>query len=202
MDFTLGFNVTECGPLDIGLIIDASGSIGPRRFTTMLTFLSDALRGGDYEKTLRVSALTFSKRSTVEFLFNTHINKPDPEQEILNNIAEMVYTKGVTNTSGALRLARAELFQQQNGDREEVQNLAVIITDGNSNVDRDPIQDADKLKDDGVYIFGIAVGTDKSINVAEIESIVSDPDELVRLKTYNDLIPFRETIIKRMCKRG
>jgi secreted protein with Ig-like and vWFA domain len=168
----------------------------------MLTFLSDALRGGDYKNTLRVSALTFSKRSVVEFHFNTHANKPNPEQEILNNIAEMVYTKGVTNTSGALRVAREQLFQEENGDRDEVQNLAVIITDGNSNVDRDPVQDADKLKDDGVYIFGIAVGTNKSINWGEIEAIVSDPNELVRLKTYDDLIPLRETIIQKMCKRG
>ncbi|XP_062606325.1 uncharacterized protein LOC134268142 [Saccostrea cucullata] len=194
-----GFNVTRCGPLDIGLIIDASGSIGPRRFATMLSFVSQALKQGDFVSSLRVSALTFSKRAVVEFLFNTHIAKPDPKMEILNNIAELVYTKGVTNTSGALRVADDTLFVDKNGDREEVRNMAVIITDGNSNVDRDPVQDATKLKENGVYIFGIAVGTDKSINIDEMKAIVSEPDKLVRLKRYDDLIPFRETIVRRMC---
>lgn len=167
----------------------------------MLTFVSDSLKDGDFRSILRVSAITFSKRTVVEFLLNTHSSKPDAKQEILNNIAELVYTKGVTNTSGALRVASETLFQERNGDREAVQNMAVIITDGNSNVDRDPIQDANKLKADGVYIVGILIGTDKSINEDEMKAIVSDPAELTRLKSYDDLIPFRETILKRMCTR-
>lgn len=167
----------------------------------MLSFVADSLKAGDFQSNLRVAALTFSKRSVVEFLLNTHVSKPDPKQEVLNNIAELVYTKGVTNTSGALRVASETLFQERNGDRDAVQNLAVIITDGNSNVDRDPIQDANKLKVDGVYIVGILIGTDKSINQEEMEAIVSNKDELIRLKKYEDLIPFRETIVRRMCTR-
>eukprot|EP00105_Crassostrea_gigas_P011496 XP_011427184.1 PREDICTED: extracellular matrix protein A [Crassostrea gigas] len=196
---SIGYDITRCGPLDIALIIDASGSIGPRRFSKMLSFVADSLKAGDFQSNLRVAALTFSKRSVVEFLLNTHVSKPDPKQEVLNNIAELVYTKGVTNTSGALRVASETLFQERNGDRDAVQNLAVIITDGNSNVDRDPIQDANKLKADGVYIVGILIGTDKSINQEEMEAIVSNKDELIRLKKYEDLIPFRETIVRRMC---
>lgn len=167
----------------------------------MLSFVADSLKAGDFQSNLRVAALTFSKRSVVEFLLNTHVSKPDPKQEVLNNIAELVYTKGVTNTSGALRVASETLFQERNGDRDAVQNLAVIITDGNSNVDRDPIQDANKLKADGVYIVGILIGTDKSINQEEMEDIVSNKDELIRLKKYEDLLPFRETIVRRMCTR-
>lgn len=197
----IGYDITKCGPLDIALIIDASGSIGPRRFSKMLSFVADSLKAGDFQSNLRVAALTFSKRSVVEFLLNTHVSKPDPKQEVLNNIAELVYTKGVTNTSGALRVASETLFQERNGDRDAVQNLAVIITDGNSNVDRDPIQDANKLKADGVYIVGILIGTDKSINQEEMEAIVSNKDELIRLKKYEDLLPFRETIVRRMCTR-
>lgn len=51
--------------------------------------------------------------------------------------------------------------------------------DGNLNVDRDFIQDVNKLKVDGVYIVGILIGMDKSINQEEMEVIVFNKVELI-----------------------
>ena len=38
---------------------------------------------------------------------------------------------GNTNVSAGLRLARTEIFNNANGDRSDVPNVIVLITDGN-----------------------------------------------------------------------
>ena len=40
---------------------------------------------------------------------------------------------GFTNTTGALRLTRQNLFVENAGDRTDVENIIILITDGNDN---------------------------------------------------------------------
>lgn len=42
--------------------------------------------------------------------------------------------EGRTNTSGGVNTATTGMFTAANGDRSNVRNLLVVITDGNSNV--------------------------------------------------------------------
>ena len=41
---------------------------------------------------------------------------------------------GQTDTSSAIRLMMTTMFTQSNGDRPNAPNVAIIITDGNSNI--------------------------------------------------------------------
>ena len=50
------------------------------------------------------------------------------------------YLGSYTNTSGGLFLMINDQFQSFNGDRSNVENVAVVITDGYGNVDTNLLQ--------------------------------------------------------------
>ena len=56
---------------------------------------------------------------------------PEHSCEALVNILSFPYTGGSTNTAAALETI-LDMFTEENGDRPDVPNYAVIITDGES----------------------------------------------------------------------
>ena len=52
-------------------------------------------------------------------------------------IERLQYVKGRTNTAEALLYIRTEMFTALNGDRQDVPNFAVVITDGESNINEE-----------------------------------------------------------------
>lgn len=50
--------------------------------------------------------------------------------QAVDNIA---YTRGSTNTAAALRFAHTSAFTERNGDRQNVRDVIVLLTDGQSN---------------------------------------------------------------------
>ena len=78
----------------------------------------------------------------------------------INNIG---YLNENTNTTGGLWRMRTEIFNDANGDRSDVQNAAILITDGN------PTWDVDKLPDEvlairslGIRVIGVGVTNEVS----------------------------------------
>ncbi|CAE1248471.1 unnamed protein product [Acanthosepion pharaonis] len=54
---------------------------------------------------------------------------------------------------------RTQMFTQQNGDRPSVANIAILLTDGVSNVNAfDTIPEAEKVRADNIHIYGIDSG--------------------------------------------
>ena len=80
--------------------------------------------------------------------------------QAINNIE---YLNENTNITGGLWRMRTEIFNAANGDRSDVQNVAILITDGN------PIWDVDKLPDEvrairslGIRVIGVGVTNEVS----------------------------------------
>jgi collagen type VI alpha len=48
----------------------------------------------------------------------------------MDAIDEIPYRYGSTNTYGGLRMMRTEFFSVANGDREDVPDVTIILTDG------------------------------------------------------------------------
>ena len=72
------------------------------------------------------------------------------KQEVLNALS-FFPNRGKTNTQAALGVMRRELFTSGRGDRTGVDNIAVLVTDGYSNIDRfNTIPEAERAKDDGI----------------------------------------------------
>ena len=99
----------------------------------------------------RVAAVTFSNYAQIRIPLNQY-NSLEPLQTA---ILDLPYSGGRTNTTGALRLARTEVFTEANGDRPNVKNIIVLITDGNTTVEASKLSDeVQRVKDADITVFG------------------------------------------------
>ena len=54
-------------------------------------------------------------------------------QQLVEAINNLDYSHGTTNTGSALRYVKDNMFSGFNGDRNGVQDVAIVLTDGGSN---------------------------------------------------------------------
>ena len=132
-----------------------------------------------------MGAVLFSDRGELLFGLDEYLNLQDARAAILTTR----YPGANTNTSGGLYRARVDLFNPTNGDRPNVPNLAIIITDGKSTFDNDKtIPIAEDLRRDGVFL--VAVGITNSVDENELRGISSLPQE--RDRNYFTSPDFRQ----------
>ena len=166
--------------MDLCFIIDASGSIrdnnqgGVDNWSLQLEFLSRLVDlftiGPD---ATQVGAVVFSERVILAFSLNTYIDA----DSIKDSILRLPYFGQTTNTPEGLRVAREQCFNQANGDRPNVQNLAIFISDGVPfpSDRRDPaIREAETLK--GITDV-IAIGVTNVIDRQLLRTISSSPQQ-------------------------
>lgn len=186
---------TECTKdADLVFLIDTSRSLGLRAYQKELQFVERVLEG--YEigtNRTKVAVITFSAGSRLEFDFNRYNTKAD----VLQGIRNIPYTDGMSTTIyRALEQARREVFVPEAGDRPSFKNLAVILTDGETNPGSfDPYsflmgktltrQEANQLKFHGVEVFGIGVG--HRVDHVEMVGISSGSKNYLRVGDIDDL---------------
>jgi len=82
---------------------------------------------------------------------------------LVNAVRRIHYCNENTNTTGGLRLTRTEVFNATNGDRSDVPDVIVLITDGNPTRETDMLGDeARRIKDRGIRIVGVGVTNEVS----------------------------------------
>ena len=174
----LQFFTTACeADVDIGFLIDGSGSIRDANpadgsfdnWNLLLQFVANVIDRLPRSGT-RVGAVLFSDRGELLFRLNQYSDLADARDAILRTR----YPGANTNTSGGLYVVRSQLFNVNNGDRPNVPNLLIAITDGKSTFDNErTIPIAEDLRGDGVNI--VAVGITNSVDENELRGISSLP---------------------------
>lgn len=165
--------------VDIGFIIDGSGSIRDANppdgsfdnWRLLLQFVANVIdrlpRIG-----ARVGAVLFSDKGELLFGLNKYHLTASKEA-----ILKTAYPGSNTNTSGGLWVAQNQLFTVNQGDRPNVPNVAIIITDGKSTFDsQKTIPSAEALRQDGVQV--ISVGITSSVDANELKAMSSYPHVL------------------------
>ena len=80
--------------------------------------------------------------------------------------------RGETNTQAALNMMYSDIFTSANGDRGSVPNVAILVSDGNSNVnDINTIPEAEEAKRLGITIYSVSLGN--NVNEREMAEIAS-----------------------------
>ena len=160
------------GDLDLGFILDGSGSINhahPENWQHLLHFVGDVISQLPEQGT-QVGVVVFSETSELRIKLNQH----QRQVSLINAIHNLHYPDEQTNIADGLHVARTQLFNEQNGDRKNVPDLAVLITDGRSLIDiKNTIPNAQALKREGIQI--ICIGISDAIKEDEIRAISSPP---------------------------
>ena len=187
---------------DIVFVLDSSTSVSERNFKKMLNFVKDFLRDATISpKYVRVGVLVYSTSVYIQF----HLNEYKTKEDVFAAIDRIQYTYGSTNTAGALKVMRNTMFSVENGDRDNVRNIAVVVTDGVSNINsHQTLMEAEKAKKADIHIYAIGVGLSETDELEQIASsptqenkfAVQDFDELhgLRAKVFKEFCPGREAI--------
>ena len=194
---------------DITLVLDSSGSIRDMNPTDksydnwqlLLEFavrLVDELYGVAGE--VRFAAVKFS--TTAESVF--HLDSYTDKESLKDRIRNITYMGGHTFTAEGISIMHHEEFTTGNGDREGVQNIAIIVTDGNSTIQKEnTIPNARAARKAGIAIF--SVGITSRVNVDEVRRMSSEPqlkDTNYFLSTdFNTLTAVAENIVASACDK-
>ncbi|KAK3780684.1 hypothetical protein RRG08_015474 [Elysia crispata] len=188
-----------CGPkADIIFLIDSSGSVGQDNFQLLLTFVSNFvsdLKVGT--NNIRIGVAKFNSRPFNEF----HLNKYNNKRELIDAIKNIKYSsRGGTNTASAIKYMGKTMFMTANGNRPGIPNIAIVITDGNSNRPEETKAAADRAKAKGIIIFSVGVGDD--VSRSELNGIASDPNNrhVITVKDFSKLNAIRTAFKVQTCE--
>ena len=121
------------GRLDLAFVLDDSGSAGDdkKNWTLVKSFASDIVNSLSISSTaVRVGMVKYSDRAFTEFYFSNHTTSSAVRAAIMN----ASYLGFTTNHTGALNMAKDNLFREDNGCRTNATNIIVLVTDGQQNV--------------------------------------------------------------------
>ena len=95
-----------------------------------------------------------------EATLNFYLTNFTDERSLVNAVRRIPYKGGNTNTTGGLRLMRQECFNTANGDRPNVRNVAILITDGIPTREVQELPgEVRRIKRLGIRILGVGVTT-------------------------------------------
>jgi len=116
-----------CAPADIVFMVDMPGTTG---LTAMQLFLSQLVSRLDIDGgKARVGLVTFATNIGTAFNLTDHSSL----ESIHSAIWSLSNTGGTdTNTATALDYVRTTMLTEEAGDRDNVHNIVVVITDGRS----------------------------------------------------------------------
>ena len=158
--------------LDVGFILDGSGSVNDAdqgNWQRLLQFIVEVIKQLPEQGT-QVGVVVFSTEAELRIRLNQHHGRVS----LINAIKSLYYPNKKTNIADGLHIARTQLFIEQNGDRKNIPNVAVLITDGDSSIDNEnTIPNARALHRDGIKI--ICIGVSNAISEDEIRAISSPP---------------------------
>ena len=117
--------------LDVGIILDGSGSVGKSNFVKAKEFIKSLITHfAISQQENHVGIITYSTNSKLEF--DSAAERYYDIVELKRRVMEISYHGGSTRTDKALEKAATELFTAAGGERRGKPNV-LIITDGKTN---------------------------------------------------------------------
>ena len=178
-------------------LVDSSGSVGRGNFIKLQRFVNsiiDELYISDNHS--HVGLATFSTRAQVEFNLNDHTTIEDAKQGVM----AALYRFGDTNTAEGLQLIRTRMFRSDKGDRPDIQNILILVTDGVSNIrDWQTIPEAHKCRDAGIHIICVGVGMSVRDEIEAISSFPSQKNTL-HVEGFDHLPNISRKLIRTICE--
>ena len=147
------------------------------------------------EKFIRVGMMTFGTKSRVEFHLNSYFDK----ETLIDAVSNVTFKDESTNTLSAIQFLENVMLQEENGDRLDVIDVAVFITDGKpTNKEEDVRKAAEHLKEK-MRIIMIAIGVGDDVNDITLLDIASDADHAFHVSGFNSLPKLKRKIEQSLC---
>ncbi len=172
--------------MDLGFVLDASGSIGASNYQLQLNFTKDLLsRLNVGPNKTHVGVINYSNSTQTLTWLNTDYTL----EQKLQQINRATYYSSSTNTALALQQT-VTVFSYNRGRRkseEGVTPVIFVITDGQSDNKAATLRAADVLKQMDIVLVSVGVGDGPSLD--ELHGICSPPasENYFAISNYNAL---------------
>jgi len=126
---TNGVVVSSADSVDIVFVLDDSTTVSSSNFELMKSLLSQLVANLDIESNnTRVGIIAFASHVRISI----RLDKYSSHAALRRAISSLKYHGGQNNTAGALKYVRTAMLTPQRGDRSDVPNVIVLLTDGTS----------------------------------------------------------------------
>ncbi|KAK3086756.1 hypothetical protein FSP39_022875 [Pinctada imbricata] len=155
------------------------------------TFISGFKIGKDG---VQIGLVTFSTDVKIEY----YLNEYHDLQTLLQKTSQVGYTHpGLTLTNLGMDTVREKVFSLSQGDRPNAKNILIIITDGESNLRTLTAISAKQLHASNVTVFSVGIGN--TIDVQELISIASDPENVMTVGAFSNLQGIVDHLQQKLC---
>ncbi|XP_076802484.1 uncharacterized protein LOC143446634 [Clavelina lepadiformis] len=165
-------NKCTVSKMDLYFLLDGSGSIGSSNFQQSLDFVKQlASEFNISSEQVRTGLTIYSSSNYPISQFDQHQNNSAFSDAVINTN----YPRGGTQTGNAIEFVRTTMFNTTTGMRpltDGAPRILIVLTDGESS--DDVVQPSKAIKEDGITVFGVGVGSGYVED--EIHAIASDPD--------------------------
>jgi len=189
--------ITECekaDKTDLIILIDGSWSVGPSNFKIMQTFLIDLVNAFNigFDSVL-IGIAQYSDDPRTEFNLNEHITS----EALVRAINNMPYKGGNTATGRAIDYVTDTMFSILNGARRNVHKTAIVITDGESILDKVD-EPARRLREQNTEVYSIGVA---AAIPEELQAIASEPKDhhVLSVENFDHIQEIKSHLLKEVC---
>ncbi|XP_046575528.1 uncharacterized protein LOC124283588 isoform X2 [Haliotis rubra] len=180
--------------MDLVFIVDASGSVGTEHFQEQLQFLKTFISKMPIDEgNVRIGIVVFGTKARVEFT----LSRFNTTTEIRDAITAITYDHSNTNVAAALRLTRKRVFTQE-GDRDNVTNVAILIADGSPNVNTYyTAQEAQQLRNSGVRLITLTITSNPEVFHTFASMLTSD--NIISIDNFSQLDSVLSILYSLLC---
>lgn len=178
-------------PPDIAFLLDGSGSVNSADFNKMKDFVIKVISSFT-GKDAKFAIIQFSHSFQIHYNFNTFPLNGN-WQDLITKIQQI---DGGTNTATAIKKVVKDVFTPSNGNRQNANNILIVITDGES-YDSQYLESARAdANRKNIIRFAIGVGnaftSTKAYN--ELVTIASSSSHVFQVKGFAALDQIRRTL--------
>jgi len=183
--------------LDVGVILDASGSVQGPNFVLMKKFIVALTKKYSVSPAeVHFGAIHYSHWPYLDWKIEDASGFSNAN--IAAKFMGIPYIQGGTRTERALALAQSQFFCKGCG-RPGVQKALVVLTDGKNNVPMNEQGAGKGLKDAGVKIITVGI---KGAVQAELEQIASEKAGVFNIPDFDYLVDYLNKIVMLTCDRN
>ena len=190
-------------------MIDASGSVrssNPRdlsrdHWQLQLDFLADLMSGFTVgPDDTRVGAVVFSNEALLAFPLSRYTDLWDVQE----SIRRLAYMGGTTNTPLALTVADTQCFNDANGDRDDAENVLIMMTDGVPFPRvgfSHSMRESQRLGDANIRIIPIGVNNIVDIDEGFLQGLATGGRYIIT-QSFTQLQEIKQPVLELVCDTG
>lgn len=184
-------------PVDLALVLDSSGSLteyGQNYWTATKVFVKRLVQYFTLgPNAVRLGILVYSDLALVQLHFREQLSM----DQLIARIDNLQYLESFTNLALALETVEREMFTPDAGDRQQVEDIVLLVTDGQQNQGTERIAAAVRAVSSHAPIMSVGVGD--RVDVNDLISISGNMNNVKVIQSFDVLQNSAEDVARFVC---